>query len=78
MCELVHHEMNGYLFNPGDIEALIQFICDMFTKEDRYSKMCEKSLEIAANHDISNTVESFEKLYKKHATAVYVQKPLLV
>ncbi|MDQ6814465.1 MAG: glycosyltransferase [Bacteroidota bacterium] len=75
--ELVHHDLNGYLFDPGDIKTLTQCIFDMLTKEDTYSKMCEKSLEIASHHDIRNTVDSFEKLYKKHAAIGEAEKPLL-
>lgn len=76
--ELVEDKINGYLFNPDDKEVLIRCIYDMLTKEDIYSKMSEKSLERAAYHDINNIVESFEKLYKKHASVRCIEMPLIV
>lgn len=66
--ELVQDKINGYLFNTNDIEKLTQSIFDILTKDDIYLKMCEKSLERAAHHDINNTVKSFETLYKLHST----------
>lgn len=70
--ELVHDKINGYLFNTNDKEALARCIIDILTRDDIYAKMCKKSLEKAAQHDINNTVEAFEALYKMYA----IKKPV--
>lgn len=70
--ELVHDKINGYLFNTNDKEALARCINDILTRDDIYAKMCKKSLEKAAQHDINNTVEAFEALYKMYA----IKKPV--
>jgi len=70
--ELVHDKINGYLFNTNDIEALAESVHSILTKDEIYAKMCKKSLEKAADHDINNTVEAFEALYKVYA----IKKPI--
>lgn len=62
--ELVKDEINGYLYEEGDIRAIVRSIENIITHEDVYTKMSEKSLEFVQKHDINNTMESFEKLYK--------------
>ena len=62
--ELVKDEINGYLYEEGDIPAIVRSIENIITHEDVYTKMSEKSLEFVQKHDINNTMESFEKLYK--------------
>lgn len=65
LVELVQHNKNGYLFNPGDINAIVECIKDMFTKDDLYEGMCEKSVEYSQYHDINLTVDSFERIYNR-------------
>ena len=76
--ELVQNKINGYLFEPDDTQTLIECIHNILTKEDLYSKMSEKSLQLASHHDINYTVDSFEKLYEKHAAIKNVDTSLLV
>ena len=61
--ELVNDKMNGYLYEEGDIPAIVQSIEDIIIHDDVYTKMSEKSLEYVQQHDINKTLESFEKLY---------------
>ncbi|MGN6530469.1 MAG: glycosyltransferase [Ginsengibacter sp.] len=63
--ELVKDKMNGYLYNEGDINAIIQSIENIITNDDLYTKMSNKSLEYVQQHDINKTVELFEKLYQE-------------
>ena len=63
LIELVKDKMNGYLYNEGDLPAIIQYIENIMTDEDLFRKMGEKSLELVQQHDIKFTLESFEKLY---------------
>ena len=62
--ELVKDKMNGSLYEEGDIPAIVQSIEDIIIHDDVYTKMRGKSLEYVQNHDINNTMESFEKLYQ--------------
>lgn len=65
LVELVQHNKNGYLFNPGDISAIVECINAMFMKDDLYEGMCEKSVEYSQYHDINVTVDSFERIYNR-------------
>jgi 1,2-diacylglycerol 3-alpha-glucosyltransferase len=62
--ELVHDKINGYLYRPGDIDTMVQSICDIVSEEGIYLKMSAKSLEFAHQHDIHTTVDKFEKIYQ--------------
>jgi 1,2-diacylglycerol 3-alpha-glucosyltransferase len=64
LSELVRDKVNGYLYEQGDIPAIMQYIVNIITDDDLYQKMGEKSLEFARQHDIFKTLESFEKLYQ--------------
>ena len=65
LVELVQHNKNGYLFNPGDINAIAECIKNIFTNDDLYEGMCEKSVEYSQTHNIHVTVDSFEKIYNR-------------
>lgn len=62
--ELVKDKINGYLYEEGDIPAIVQSIEDIIIHDDVYTKMSVKSLEYVQQHDLNKTLESFEKLYK--------------
>jgi 1,2-diacylglycerol 3-alpha-glucosyltransferase len=64
LSELVRDKVNGYLYEQGDIPAIMQYIVNIIARDDLYQKMGEKSLEFARQHDIFKTLESFEKLYQ--------------
>ena len=63
--ELVQDDINGYLFEEGDIAKMSDAICRIFTNDDLYNNMGAKSLEFAREHDIRISVRSFEKLYER-------------
>jgi 1,2-diacylglycerol 3-alpha-glucosyltransferase len=63
LVELVHDGVNGYLYEAGDIGMIVQSILRIFSMNDIYRHMSEKSLEISHDHDINKTISSFEKLY---------------
>ena len=72
--ELVKDNVNGYLFNEGDIPAIVRSIEDLITRDDVYKRMSAKSLEFAQRHDINKTVESFEKLYEQQTGKFWIIK----
>jgi 1,2-diacylglycerol 3-alpha-glucosyltransferase len=67
LCELVQDKVNGYLYNEGDIDTIVQCICDIFTDSELYKKMSAKSLERSIRHDINKTVVLFENVYKNNS-----------
>jgi glycosyltransferase involved in cell wall biosynthesis len=65
----VRQDMNGFLFNPGDIGAISEALCQVFLNDHLQAAMSQKSLEYIREHDIKNTVESFERIYKQFHTS---------
>jgi 1,2-diacylglycerol 3-alpha-glucosyltransferase len=64
--ELVHDKINGYLFNSNDIHTIVESITNIITRDDLYRKMGEKSLQQVQQHDIRQTVDSFERIYENY------------
>ena len=62
--ELVKHAKNGYLFNERDITTIVKHIENILTNERLCREMSEKSLEYVQQHNINNTLDAFEQLYK--------------
>ncbi len=61
--ELVHNGENGFLFSPGDEEALAKAMLTMASDAVLREKMGKESLRIIASHDIIRTFEKYEELY---------------
>jgi glycosyltransferase involved in cell wall biosynthesis len=62
---LVHDGENGYLFEPGDIDALAARLTDVLTAEpEERVRMQQASLEGVKVHDINRTLDTFEALYR--------------
>ncbi len=61
---LVHDGVNGYTFEPGDIETLAARLIELLTDNTKREVMGQKSLEIVARHDIQQTITTYEQLYK--------------
>lgn len=61
--ELVKDQLNGYLYDEGDLPALAQYIENIITNDTLYEEMSKKSLELVQQHDINKTLTSFEEIY---------------
>ncbi|MBD3758123.1 glycosyltransferase [Microbacterium aurum] len=62
---LVHDGVNGYLFEPGNADDLADKLRRVLTaSQEEYSRMQQASLEGVDIHDIENTLDTFEKLYR--------------
>jgi 1,2-diacylglycerol 3-alpha-glucosyltransferase len=72
LSEIVHDKINGYLFNAGDTEAIVESIYHIFIEDDLYQKMSEMSLAYISKHDIYKTVESFEETYQSRGKQRFV------
>ncbi|HKT56494.1 MAG TPA: glycosyltransferase [Microbacterium sp.] len=65
---LVHNGVNGYLFEPGNVDELAARLTDVLTAapEER-GRMQQASLDGVAIHDITRTLDTFEALYRGDA-----------
>lgn len=65
---LVHDGVNGYLFEPGNVDELAARLTDVLTAapEER-ERMQQASLDGVAIHDITRTLDTFEALYRGDA-----------
>jgi glycosyltransferase involved in cell wall biosynthesis len=63
--ELVHHGLNGFLFEPQNSLEAAGFICKILKNSDLKMNMAKNSLNIAKQHDIVLTGEKFVALYKQ-------------
>lgn len=67
---LVTDGVNGHLFTPGDVADLAAAITDVLTApQERYSAMQHASIEALTVHDITRTLDTFERLYRGEPAA---------
>lgn len=61
---LVHHEDNGYLYQPEDVSELAMRLKQVLTApQEELDRLSENSLHLIQAHDISTTLNIFEDLY---------------
>lgn len=63
--ELIQDGVNGYLFEPNDIQTLAQYMIALLTNPAKSQQMGLESRKLAEQHDIKRTVEQYEELYKE-------------
>ena len=61
--ELVHHDENGYVFQPGNSSELASYLDKLLADAALRARMGEKSLEIIARHDRVQVLDQWEALY---------------
>lgn len=62
---LIHDGVNGYLFEPGNADDLADKLRRVLTaSHEEYLRMQQASLDGVKIHDIENTLDTFEKLYR--------------
>jgi len=62
---LVHPDVNGYLYEPGDVDALAGYLTKVLTMpEEELHQLKRGSLEMIAPHDINRTLDTFEAIYR--------------
>jgi glycosyltransferase involved in cell wall biosynthesis len=65
---LVHHGVNGYLFEPGDAGDLAAKLTEMLqAPEAELVRFKKASLKFIEAHDIERTLNTFESLYRGEA-----------
>ena len=60
---LVRPGVNGWLYRPGDANALADRIAEVLADPAARARMGAASAAIAGDHDVSRTLETFEALY---------------
>lgn len=65
--ELVHHEENGFLFQPGNSEEMAHYIDRLLEDEALRHRMGEASIKIMQKHDRTQVLEQWEELYRRLA-----------
>jgi glycosyltransferase involved in cell wall biosynthesis len=65
--ELVHHEQNGYLFQPGNSEELANRMDELLAGPDMQERMGQQSLKIIAAHDRTRVLDEWEEIYRRLA-----------
>jgi glycosyltransferase involved in cell wall biosynthesis len=63
--ELVRDGINGFLFDPGDVDMLAEKMVDVCRHSTDLSAMGQASLELIKDHDYKHTVDEFERLYSE-------------
>ncbi|WP_232466093.1 MULTISPECIES: glycosyltransferase [unclassified Diaminobutyricimonas] len=65
---LVHNGVNGYLYQPGDVDEFAARLTDVLTASPtELERMKRESLRIVSAHDIQRTISTFESLYRGEA-----------
>jgi 1,2-diacylglycerol 3-alpha-glucosyltransferase len=62
--ELIQHGKNGFLFSLEDSQTVAKYIASILNDKKLQRQMGAKSLEMIQKHDIAQTVDAFEALYK--------------
>lgn len=62
---LVHPEENGYLYEPGDVDALVGYLTKVLTMpQDELDRLKRGALKTVEAHDVHRTLDIFERLYR--------------
>jgi 1,2-diacylglycerol 3-alpha-glucosyltransferase len=75
--EIVHHEVNGYLAEPGDIHALAASISKILDNPRLASAMGKQSRTLAEKHDAQIKLEKHENLYQHLSQGLFPAGQLL-
>jgi phosphatidylinositol alpha 1,6-mannosyltransferase len=63
--ELVHHDQNGFLFQPGNSEELASYIDLLANDANLSASMGQESLKVVQAHDRTNILDQWEELYHR-------------
>lgn len=72
--ELVKHERNGFLFQPGDSDELATRMDQLLADTALHARMSRESVHIISAHDRFKVLEQWEELYTRLATGFTTQK----
>lgn len=62
---LVHPDENGYLYEPGDVDALAGYLTKVLTaSQAELTRLKKGALKTVKVHDIQTTLDTFEAIYR--------------
>jgi glycosyltransferase involved in cell wall biosynthesis len=61
---LVYSGLNGFLYPPGDVDALSARIGEIAADPAKRAAMGEAGRHVIARHDLGRTLDIFEDLYR--------------
>jgi glycosyltransferase involved in cell wall biosynthesis len=79
--EIVKHDINGFLTQPGDENAISERLFEILNDPQRASRMGRLGRILVQNHSIERTIDLHENLYKSVATTYqqdHFRKPVLL
>jgi glycosyltransferase involved in cell wall biosynthesis len=62
--ELVHHGKNGYLFEPDNVDSLVNCMRAILDSPQDWQRMGQASLQIAQGHALQKSIERYIELYQ--------------
>ena len=65
VAEVCLNNKNGFLVEPGDVEAISNSIVKILEDDKLREKFSKKSIEIAHEHDFDRTLDKFTEIYNK-------------
>ncbi|GHO86796.1 glycosyltransferase [Dictyobacter formicarum] len=74
--ELVRHEVNGFLFTPGNSDEMAAQIDTLLGNAELRAKMGQQSLRIISTHDRVKVLDIWEDLYRRLSIEFKEQKML--
>jgi glycosyltransferase involved in cell wall biosynthesis len=63
--ELVHHTVNGFLFEPGNSDEMAAYLDTLLRDAALRRELGTKSLEIIGPHDLTHILDRWEELYHR-------------
>jgi len=67
--ELVTDDRNGYLFPPGDVQALVKKMMYLLTHPERWEAMGRESRQMSERHDLSKSIDVYLSIYRQTLAA---------
>jgi glycosyltransferase involved in cell wall biosynthesis len=61
--ELVDDGVNGYLFEPGNVQDAARLMAHLADQPEQWQQMGKKSLEKVQIHSLDHVISSYEELY---------------
>ncbi len=62
--ELVDDEVNGFIFEPDDVEDMAERMIRLMQDRELHARMTQASLDTAATHDLQNVGDQLEAIYR--------------
>ena len=68
VAEVCINNENGYLCSPGSVDEIARAMKKILTDDKLRVKFSQKSIKIAAEHDLEKTLDKFINIYNRVST----------